>query len=105
MIVIVIIGVLVAIAIPNYQRFVAKSVINSCLQEAKSYTNDVLYSLHDQDINSLPSAPKVSACYTITNADGWTLVTQRKIVATIKYPVNIRIVCDVPEGGSCKVVP
>ena len=105
MVVIAIIGVLAAMAIPSYRYFISESLINSCLQEAKSYTNDVLYLLHDQDNDSLPTAPKVSACDTITDAQGWTLGTQRKIIATVNTPLTIRIECDVPNGGSCKVAP
>ena len=105
MIVIAIIGVLAIIAIPAYQSLVSKSISNSCLQEAKSYANDVLYSLHDQDEQTLPSAPKISACDTITDAQGWTLETQKKIVATVNSPAIIRIECDVSNGGSCKIMP
>lgn len=105
MIVIAIIGVLASIAIPAYQNLVGKSMVNSCLQEAKSYANDVLYSLHDQDSESLPSAPKTSACDTITDAQDWTLDTQQKIVATVSSPTSVRIECDIPNGGSCKVMP
>lgn len=105
MIVMAIIGILAVIAIPSYRYLIDGSLINSCLQEAKSYTNDVLYLLHDQDNDSLPTAPKVSACDTITDAQGWTLETQRKIIATVDTSPIIRIECDVPNGGSCKVMP
>ena len=105
MVVVAIVGVLAAISIPSYRYFISKSLIDSCLQEAKSYTNDVLYLLHDQENDSLPSAPRISACDTITNAQGWSLETQRKIIATVNTPSIIRIECDVPNGGSCKVTP
>lgn len=105
MIVIAIVGILAAISIPSYRYFISESLVSSCLQEAKSYTNDVLYSLHDQANDSLPTAPKVSACDTITDAQGWALETQRKIIATVNTSPIIRIECDVPNGGSCKVMP
>ena len=105
MIVVAIIGILAAIAIPSYRYLISESLINSCLQEAKSYTNDVLYLLHDQANDSLPSAPRISACDTITDAQGWTIETQQKIIATVNSPITIRIECDIPNGGSCKVMP
>lgn len=103
-IVIAIVGILAVAFIPSYKYFVSKSVVNSCLQEAKNYTNNVLYSLHDQDNEIVSSSPVTHACDTITNAQGWTLQTQDKIVATVSSPANIRIICDVPSGGICKVV-
>ena len=105
MIVVAIIAILASIALPIYQQFVAKSLIQSCLQEAKNYTNEVNYLLNDQDDNSSPSAPIMSACHTITNAQGWTVATQQKIIATTKPPIYTHIECDLPNGGNCKVLP
>lgn len=103
-IVIGIIGILAVASIPSYKYFVSKSVINSCLQEVKNYTNNVLYSLHDQDNELVSSSPVINSCDTITDAQGWTLQTQDKIVATVSSLPNIRIICDVPNGGICKTV-
>lgn len=105
MIVVGIISVLLAIAIPSYLIYVNKAQSSACLSEAKAYSNDVFYNLNDQDDASLPDAPTTSSCISITDATGWTVATQQKIVAIAKPPSNIRIECDIPNGSPCRVVP
>lgn len=105
MIVVVIIGILSAIAIPSYYSYIIKGQSNACLSEAKSYSNDVLYILNDQDDSTIPSSPTVKACMSITDATGWTLDTQQKIIANAKPPLNARIECDIPNGSPCRIMP
>ncbi len=104
MIVVAIIGILGGIAIPAYQNHISKSVTYPCLQEAKGYSNDVMYTLNDQDDNTHPTAPKIKACQSITDATNWTLESQQIIVASTPSPSTARIECDLPQGASCKVV-
>ena len=105
MIVVVIIGLLAAIAIPSYQVYANKAHANACLSEAKSYGNEVFVSLNDDDANSLPKSPILSSCRTITDATGWTLDTWQKIEAIAKAPSYARIECDIPNGTPCVVLP
>jgi len=105
MIVVVIIGLLAAIAIPSYQVYANKARANACLSEAKSYGNEVFVSLNDDDANSLPKSPILSSCRTITDATGWTLDTWQKIEAIAKAPSHARIECDIPNGTPCVVLP
>lgn len=105
MIVIAIIGILAAIATPAYQTYSNKAKINACLSEAKSYGHEVFIVLNDEDSNSLPIAPTLNACQSITDATGWTLTTQQKIFAAAKSPSNARIECDIPKGTPCVVLP
>ncbi len=105
MIVVAIIGILAAITILTYNQYIVEAKSNSCLAEAKNYGNNVFYELNDQDNSSLPIAPVISACETITNATGWTPSTQQKIVAVAKAPSNVRIECDIPNGTPCVVLP
>lgn len=105
MIVVVVIGILSAIAIPSYHLYIGKAQSNTCLSEAKSYSNDILYILNDQDDSTLPVAPAISTCQSITDATGWTLETQRKIIAIAKSPSNARIECDIPNGSPCRIMP
>ncbi len=104
-IVVLIIGILSAITIPSYHLYISKAQSNACLSEAKSYSNDVLYMLDDQDVSTVPSKPTVSSCKSITDATGWTLATQQKIIATAKSPSDARIECDIPNGAPCRITP
>lgn len=104
-IVVAIIGGLAAIAIPAYQSYVVEAQSNACLSETKSYSNKVLYILNDQDDGTVPIAPNLGACQFITNATGWTVATQQKILATAKSPSNARVECDIPNGSPCRILP
>lgn len=105
MIVVAIIGILAAIAIPAYSSYVAKGQSNACLSETRNYSVQVYLSINDPDGAVLPIAPVVSACQSITDATGWTLLTQQKILATAKLPSNARIECDIPNGTPCIILP
>ncbi|OXL24038.1 prepilin-type N-terminal cleavage/methylation domain-containing protein [Psychrobacter sp. DAB_AL32B] len=104
MLVVVIIGILSAIAIPIYRQHIQVAQQESCLAEAKAYSNDVFYMLNDQN-DDKPSRPVISACQSITDAAQWTVLTQQKIVAIAKSPSNARIECDIPNGSPCVVLP
>ena len=105
MIVVAIIGILSTIIIPVYHSYVSEAQSNACLSEAKSYSNNVLYILNDQDDSSFPIAPVVSTCQSITDATDWTLETQKKIIAIAKPPSNAHIECDIPNGSPCRALP
>ncbi|SJN44148.1 prepilin-type N-terminal cleavage/methylation domain-containing protein [Psychrobacter sp. JB385] len=105
MIVLVIIGILAAIAIPAYNSYVARAQGNACVSEARNYSSQVYLLINDPDIVVLPIAPVVSACKSITDATGWTLETQQKIIAIAKPPSNARIECDIPKGTPCIIKP
>ena len=105
MIVVVIIGLLAAIAIPSYTVFTARAENNACLGEAKAYSNHVYLALNDQEADSVPDAPPLDSCLTMTDATGWTLATQEIIIATSKSSPASRILCDVPNGNPCKLLP
>lgn len=105
LIVITIIGILAAIAIPSYSSFIEKAHNSACLSEVKGYSDNIYYILNDQNDSSLPVAPYISDCQFITDATGWTSATQQKIVAVAKPPSNARIECDIPNGAPCRVLP
>lgn len=65
MIVVAIIGILAAIAIPAYSNYTAKSQINACKGEAKGYANAILIALSenpDLTEDDAPKAPANGAC-------------------------------------------
>ena len=105
MIVLLIIGILSTIAIPSYHLYISKTQSNTCLSEVKNYSNDILYILNDHDDSTLPIAPAISTCHSITDATGWTLETRQKIIAIAKPPSNARIECDIPNGAPCRITP
>ena len=102
LIVVAIIAILAAIAIPISSQYVKDAQRSACLSEVKSYSNNVFYLLNDQDDMTTPSAPTINACHSMTDATGWTLETQQKIIAVAKFPSNTRIECDIPNGNPCK---
>lgn len=102
MIVVAIIGSLAAIAIPNYYQYIARAQQNSCLAEVKGYKDNVYYTINN---GTPPIAPVTGACQSITDATGWTLSTQQKIIAVAKSPSNARIECDIPNGSPCRIIP
>lgn len=105
MIVVATIGILAVIVIPAYSSYVAKGQNNACLSETRNYSIQVYIFINDPDGTVLPIAPVVSACDSITDATGWTLLTQKKILATAKSPSNARIECDIPNGTPCVILP
>lgn len=63
MIVVAIIGILAAIAIPAYSDYTTTSANNACLAETKAYANHSLIKL---STNEEPGAPATAACTSIT---------------------------------------
>lgn len=104
-IVIAIIGILAAIIIPSYHRFLINASRGACLSEAKAYSNNVFYLINDQDDYTRPTAPMPSACASITDASNWSTDNMDKVIAIAKSPSNARIECDIPNGTPCKILP
>lgn len=105
MIVVAIISVLAAIAIPAYRFYVADAQSSACMSEVKRYSIQVYLAINDPNVGGLPTAPVISACESITDATGWTVATQQKIQAVAKAPSSARIECDIPNGNPCKLLP
>ena len=66
MIVVAIIGILAAIAIPAYSNYTIKSATTACKGEAKGYTNSVIIAL--SEAQAAPAAPTGGACKNYTGS-------------------------------------
>ena len=66
MIVIAIIGILAAVALPQYKNYTVKSANNSCLAEATGQMRGVTSAAANTDPLLLPAAWPVGACSTTT---------------------------------------
>jgi type IV pilus assembly protein PilA len=97
MIVVAVIGILAAIAIPAYQGYTIRSANHACLGEAKAYTGDVLVRLHNSEI---PAIPLAGACL-VYNGAGAALTMADSFTATPRAPGTGTVTCDLATGGTC----
>lgn len=105
MIVVAIVGIIVAIALPSYQNMIKQANENACLSEAKSYGNAVFYSLYSPVQPNIPiSLPSMAACVSMTDASGWTVSTASMLYAQPKNSTAY-IECDIANGTPCRVIP
>lgn len=98
MIVVAIIGILAAIAIPAYNNYTIKSADNACLMEAKAYTNNALVQLNNSET---VTAANPSACQTISTPASLTAT----VTAKAKTPGTATINCPLSTGGNCTKAP
>ncbi|HBU30699.1 MAG: hypothetical protein A2X71_04455 [Thiobacillus sp. GWE1_62_9] len=97
MIVVAIIGILAAVAIPAYQDYTIKSAERACLSEAKAYANHSLSALH----NKVPVGdPPLMACLDLTKA----IDLATDLVGVPQSPGIRTINCDM-ETANCFIEP
>lgn len=97
MIVVTIIGILAAVAIPGYQSYTIKAANRACLSETKAYANKALANFSD---GLSIDTPPGSACSQI---DKPTSATET-IIGKPKSPGNINTSCDLSKGAACALV-
>ncbi|WP_180043042.1 MULTISPECIES: prepilin-type N-terminal cleavage/methylation domain-containing protein [unclassified Acinetobacter] len=95
MIVVAIIGILAAIAIPAYKDYTIKSATKACIGEAKGYTNSVLIAISEAE--TIPTAPSGGACKDYKKI---TAITDFPLTATAEDPSGASISCG--TDGICK---
>lgn len=101
MIVVAIIGILAAIAIPAYQNYTKKSADNSCLAETKAYANVVYAAMLDPSGDDEVPEPTIQACEDITDASTWTELST--ITGQPKNGTGADVTCDLTAGASCSL--
>ncbi len=99
MIVIAIIGILAAIALPAYQNYTIRSANNACRMEAKAYTNTVIAQINLGESVAAPNNTN-SACSSLTNASTFTTLSGT-ITGQPRSPGNTATVCNLATGGNC----
>src|SRR5690606_13012777 len=100
MIVVAIIGILAAIALPAYQNYTKRSAERACLAEAKAVVNLWVAELQDPDGEAADVTHNASACTTEVEAP--TELTGTKTFSP-NTPGTLDTICDIANGGNCKL--
>lgn len=101
MIVVAIIGILAAIALPAYQDYTRKSANNACLAEAKAYMNSAIVSWSETGAASTFADINPSACDSVdTPYDGSGDMT---FTVAADGPGDKDTICE--ASGTCKLEP
>ena len=104
MIVVAIIGILAAIALPQYRDYTQRSANGACLAEAKSYMSTAVADMAD---NKTPTTYEVSACTAISPAlstGSYSAGTSVTFTAKTQGNADIQAdtICDAGKG-SCRL--
>ena len=103
MITIATIGILVAIALPQYKKYLENASTNACLGEAKSYAVALSAAIATQDTNLIPSTPSgdKTACGSWADVKPALDLTSFEVTAR---QGGANITCSMPDSN-CVVAP
>ena len=107
MIVVAIIGILAAVALPQYKSYTQKSRDTACLSEATGAARAITAAVSNQDVTLLPLITK-SACATLlpatalTGSAGTLPGAGTSVTATITNGTGKSVTCPV-DTGACSL--
>ena len=93
MIVVAIIAILAAIALPAFNNYRIRAAESSCLAETKNYASFALVAMYN---NMTPKTPTASACQSISTATNMST----PVTGTPKVPGNKTTTCDM-NSATC----
>lgn len=96
MIVVAIVAILAAIALPSYNAYRQRSAENACLAEMSNYARFSITRLHNDEA---PDDPPAQACLSAQNIID---LTTTPVTAEPREPGTRQISCDVPTA-SCSL--
>ena len=100
MIVVAIIGILAAIAIPAYKEYTVRSSEKACMAETKAYANQVYTVMVDPTETDSAPEPASSAC--VVTKEGTTLAAL-KVVGTPSVTGAKTTECTFDKGFVCEL--
>ena len=102
MIVVAIIGILAAIALPQYNQYSKRAAENACLAEAKAYVNGVAVALNQVPQDAIPSQPSSTTGSSCDKYSAVAVDLNSTFTAKPKTPGTKETSCSV-ANSSCKL--
>lgn len=99
MIVVAIMGILAAVALPAYRGYIIRAANHACLAETKGAANDVLAALYDG--RAVNVSPNKARCASIVTSAAGTAAVLGMVTATAASPGDALVTCDLATGVPC----